>query len=122
MYHPLRSTPHGVASQYASPHQSVHPCVRAAHPQRRSCPSVYGHTHNPPIHRRAGAHSLSAAKLAAIVRRIHLKTLIARHIPQVGPFHAQLFGQPTGKRQTEADDAARITLDPLDERAAETVE
>ncbi len=33
-------------------------------------------------------------------------------------FHAQLFGQPTGKRQTEADDAARITLDPLDERAA----
>ena len=44
----------------------------------------------------------------------------AGHVPQVRPFHAQLAGQPPGQRQAQADDAVRIALDAVDERAAES--
>ena len=45
--------------------------------------------------------------------------IAAGHVPQVRPFHTQLAGQPPGQRQAQADDAVRIALDAVDERAAE---
>ena len=77
-------------------------------------------TLNPAIARLA--HILFRWQLATVVRRSHFKTLITRHVPQVGPLDAQLFGQLAGKWQAEADDAAGVTLDALDECATETVE
>lgn len=68
------------------------------------------------------AHILFRGQLATAVRRSHFKTLITRHVPQVSPLDAQLFGQLARKRQAETDDATGVAFNALDKRATETVE
>ncbi len=45
----------------------------------------------------------------------------SRHIPQIGPFHAELGGQTARQRKAQADNAVRIAFDGVDECSAEAL-